>query len=437
MGILIAAVTFLFLLFAVKRVGWFRAEGIPGNWVSIAFLLRIAAGFALMAVYTWYYTERVDSDTWKYFDDAMRIRSWWKEDPMRVIRFLFGAGIQGEEMAVWRDQLSGWNATYTYGFPYDYRTIVRLQLLLSVFTFGHYEAHVVWMAFMGLIGSLAIYRAVLPWWPHPPAILAIIPGVLPSLIFWSSGVVKEAPAWMLTGLLFLFVSSAIRLQKMRYPVLACITLFLLFFLKPYLCLSLIPGLSALLIWHTINRKWLVPCFVGSHILILILALSPVTINPAGNLIYVLNKKHEDFRNVALETNAGSLIETSPLEGPADLFLRLPQAFATTFLRPWIGEVSNPMMALAAVENTLLLIALVVLLLNFRLPGLSSRPLWLLMWSFVLTNAIVIGYSVPVLGAVVRYRFAAFTILLITLALSANQDLFRKLKRRVRNGESVS
>lgn len=430
MGGIVASVTFLFLLIAVRKLRWFRVAELSPKWVTSGFIIRLFAGFALMAVYTWYYTERSDSDTWKYFDDAMQIRSWWKNDPLRVLQFLTGIGCDAGEMQVWSDRLSGWNSPYTYGLPYDYRTIVRLNLILSIFTFGQYPAHVVWMAFMGFTGSVAAYRAFKPWWTWSPKVLAIILGLLPTLIFWSSGAVKESPAWLLTGLFFLSLSRWIQ-HKSNAQLFASFTLLiLLYFFKPYLTLAFVPAFISLLCWSALRRKWLIRCFVVVHVVGVALATGPVKINPAGDLMYILNKKRTDFIQVARQTAAGSLVQTPESKQLSDLLIHFPSALFLTCFRPWLHEAKNPVMIAAALENTMLLIAMCIALIGFRTPRRNSLPIWMVGISFVILNAIFIGFSVPILGAVVRYRFAALAVLCIIVGLCSDPQLIKVRLSRV-------
>jgi hypothetical protein len=418
MQILVAGLTILALFALLNRLRRFRPDSVSASWMNAAFAIRLVAGFALMAVYTFYYTERSDSDTWKYFDDAMTIRSWWPEHPGIVLRFLFGIGLDDPAMSEWKDRLIGWNTRYTYGLPYDYRTIVRLQLVLSVVTFGHYAAHAAWMALFGLIGSVAAYRAFLPFWRHAPALLFLILSLLPSLIFWTSGVSKEAPAWMAVGLFLLAFLSWVQGTAGRNILIAGFaSVMLLTVLKPYVGICLLPGVLSVALWKLAGRKRLMFMFAAVHVLSALAALFSRGINSAGNLIHVLSRRREDFYHVAAAKKAGSVVSIPEPDSAFSLLIHFPEAFAVTYLRPWPWEAHSLPEWAAAGENLIVAAMLVFAVMRFRIPDSGARAVWLMCISFAVISAVIIGFSVPVLGAAVRYRFAAIALLCIAAGMS--------------------
>jgi hypothetical protein len=421
MGALTAILTALAISAAIAWWCRISDNGIPRSWHLGAWGVRIAAGFALMAVYTVFYPDKNTSDTWKYFNDAMTIRSWWSEHPDITWRFLTGQGLDAPEYDSWKDQLIGWNTQYTYGLPYDYRSMVRLQLVVSLVSFGHYEAHVVWMALLGWIGSLFLFRAIRTFWPHHPRLLYALLTLLPTMVFWSSGVAKEAPLWCAFGMamwvITAFIQGGLRVVHILPAALATV---LLISLKPYIGLCLLPSVMALMLWKVIGKKRLILSFAIIHLILGGVALYSTLLNPAGDLIYILQKRKTDFYQTAADRGAGSVIQLPNVHSAADLLIHIPEAFAVTYLRPWLWEADNLMMWAAALENTLILAVILLLLPRYRMPDNTVLPFWLLCISFILANAVIIGYSVPVLGAAVRYRFAALTMLCILAGISSKQ-----------------
>ena len=58
------------LVVAIYRIRFFHLEGLS-VWAGPAlFGIKLLFGFALWAVYTFYYTDRSTSDIYKFYDDA-------------------------------------------------------------------------------------------------------------------------------------------------------------------------------------------------------------------------------------------------------------------------------------------------------------------------------------------------------------------------------
>jgi|GEM_PF-316496 len=420
MGFLLATGYLILLLIWIRKSEWFRPSELPVHWINAAFLIRVLAGFALMAIYSYHYTVRENADTWKYFDDAMTIRSWWKDDPSLVWRFLSGVDLNAPDMTHWKDHLHGWNTKYTYGLPYDYHTIVRINLLLSLFSFGHYEVHAVFFAMMGFVGSMAVFHAFKDYVFRKKWLFLIV-SLCPSLIFWTSGAIKESPSWMALGVFLLSFFRIIENRATRGNwIMLAGSVALLIVLKPYVGICMVPSLLSIILWRILNRKWLVVSFLSVHLISLGVAVTASWFYPAGDLIYVLQKRRADFYNVAEQEKAGSTIHIPAVEKASDLILFLPEAFSITYLRPYIWEANNAMMRITSLENGFYLIAVFLAFLFFRIPARSSQPALLLALSFALINAVIIGFSVPILGAIVRYRFAGLAFLLIALLMIAGK-----------------
>lgn len=419
MGLLMALVLALGALVVLTRWQVVLREDISPGWLGSVWCIRIAAGFCLMAIYTWYYPDRNTGDTWKYFDDAMKIRSWWSQDPSLTLRFLTGIGLDDPAFTLWKDQLTGWNTQYTYGLPYDYRMMVRLQLLLSILSFGHYEVHVVLMALAGWWGSWFAFRAIRPFWPHAPLSLFLLLNLIPTTALWSSGVAKESPLWLGFGLALLVTSEGIRNRFGRQHIVpALFAAALLSAFKPYIGLCMVPSLFSLIIWHLVHRKRLALVFVSVHALIILAATTGSWLNPAGDLFYILEKRRDDFYAEATNKHARSVVAIPQITNFAEAVMHLPEAMALTYLRPWPGEAENATTAAAATENGLLALLLALVIPAFRWPRNTDQPFLWFAVSFVVANAVIIGFSVPVLGASVRYKMAGLMMLIILTGILA-------------------
>jgi len=400
------------LVFIINRVSFFRFKSLP-SWVpSVIFSLKVAAGFALFYIYTFYYTDHEHSDTWKYFDDAKMIYSWSLSEPDVFWKFFLGYDVFTPEMQPYIDQLHGWSNPYTYGLSHDSPTIIRINLVMMFFSGAFYPIHILFMSFLSLAGLKALHNVfqkhlqVMEWWSVAALFMA------PSILFWSSGVLKEAPLICALGF---FWWSFIRLlwEKKTFTIILVFaaSAFVMFWLKEYVLLCCLPAVFFIILCRLFSKISKIILFFGSQLIVLLIALYPGPFFPAGNVVYVINKKQEDFYNVSREMQAGSAIETAPLANGIDLMCSTPKAFSTTFFRPFLWESHGVVALFSAIENAFYLI--LFLLAIFYCRKLKQMPIMALACVSVLFfSAIIIGNSVPVLGAVVRYKIAALPFLLI-------------------------
>lgn len=400
------------LVLLINRVSFFRFKELPSFTSMLLYIVKVAAGFALFYIYTYYYTDHEHSDTWKYFDDAQLIYSWSTSHPDVFWKFALGYDLFTPEMQPFLDQLHGWTNPYTYGLSHDSPTIVRINLAMMFLSGGFYPIHILFMSFLSLAGLKALYHLFETHMPLPKWWLVFALFLAPSLLFWSSGVLKEAPLICALGFLWWSFDRLLNGPKSIFIALVfLVSIFIMYWLKEYVLFCCMPALFFMFIARFFLRVKKLYLFLITQLFVLILAMYPGPFFTAGNLVYVLNKKQSDFYNVSQEMNAGSLVEVAPLANNGDLFFHFPQAFGMTFFRPFIWEANGIVGLFSAIENTIYL--LLFLLALFSLRKIKELPtLWWACLSVIMFSAIIIGNAVPVLGAVVRYKIAALPFFLV-------------------------
>jgi hypothetical protein len=228
----------------------------------------------------------------------------------------------------------------------------------------------------------------------------------PSVLFWGSGVLKEVPLIFAMGLL-IYALSGLSIPHRRRLFWLLPSAALLTVTKPYVFITLIPALAGLAICLTF--KWRVlPVFASVAAAMYFMAVQASVIYPPGDLLYILAKKQTDFYNVAEAHQAGSTVAISPVSDSAIGFLTdLPERLTLTYLRPFPTEASGLLQFASVIEN---LIFVGVIFWLFRLTagmqGQFRRRFFTLLTSamvFAIVFGSIAGSTVPVLGAIVRYK----------------------------------
>lgn len=402
----------------------FTGSFVDRRLVVAIFALKLLAGAALWYIYTAYFPYRSTSDSFRYFDDAMRINAWAKEDYTIWFQFFFGYNLDRETLQSVYDGLCCWQSSYSYGIANDNPTIIRLNMLIGLFSGGSYGSHVVFHCFLAVTGMLALHRGMrglfsdLFHTKRASNLAFAGMALFPTVLFWSSSVLKEVPLVFGIGI-FIYALDAVLRKRWGHIITLLLALVLLFNIKPYVLVTLMPATAALIIVRLKNWR---PAVVFPVVLLLsyIVAVNAAVFYSPGDLLYILQKKQTDFYNVAHANEAGSTVAISPVnQHPVGFLLDLPERLILIYLRPFPSEVKTSLQALASAENFAVLISFFVIILylgrSFRaLTGgwsnqdakTKHRDLWLLFWfvvTFAITFGAIAGSTVPVLGALVRYK----------------------------------
>ncbi len=392
---------------------FFRLPGISRNWTIGAFIIKIIAGVGLWAIYSYYYPDSTESDALRYFQDTMTIRRQWDENREVFWSFMLGRDTNDPAFVELYDKLVGWTSGYRYGLTNDCSTIIRLNVVISFISFGSYHVHAILMSFLAMIGMAALYKAFSGLLKGREAYLFIACFLLPSVVFWSSGLLKEGPLFLALGVLFLTTIKLLdNLRLWWYYPMAVGALFILMYSKEYVLIALLPAMLFLVISKITGNQYLIVKFLVVHVLCFMVAQHAHYFFRGGDFLYVLHKKQVDFYNVAQLTNAGSTVEIPPVTGALSFFRNYPKAFVLTYLRPAPWEAKNWTYVIFAFENLIYGLVLIWTIIRFSKPPKEQLNIWLAVLSFVLVLASILGNCVPILGAMIRYRIPALPLLMI-------------------------
>lgn len=427
-GILLAIGYASLFLYLIHRSRFFHVSGVPDRWVMAVFMLKVMAGTALWALYTYVIVDRPNADIYRYFDDSAVMYSALKTSPGDYLRMLTGIGNDSPHFdSLYYRVMNNWYRKYESNMYNDAHTIIRFNALVRLFSFGHIHVHTVFAAFLAFVGSIGLVKAMGGLFPRlvKPLFLAVF--MIPSVLFWSSGVIKETFLMFALGLLIWLVFSALERRLKGLPLLLILPLAtLLFFLKFYVLLSMVPALIAYA-WCKLRPGRPLLKFAVVHAILLVLGANSERIIPGFDILNTLAWKQKDFIGLAVSVNSGSYIPTPYLEPTfASFAAQAPHALYTTFLGP-LQAWQNGAMGLASALETVAIVLVFTLLLVHRKPWQHVDKVFLLYCvSFCVLLALVIGWTTPVMGAVVRYRVPLLPFLLFAaLAVTDEERLLQR------------
>ena len=417
-GALLAAGYAALFLYLIRRWRGLQAPGLSGSTIGALFLLKVLAGTALWAVYTYIYPDRATADIFKYFDDGHVMFSALPHAPVDYLRMLFGVGNDTPHFDnTYYLKMNNWYRAFDTVYYNDAHTMIRYNAVMHLFSFGHYPVHTVFVCLLSTLGSVAFYKAFVDHFKGHEKGLFVAIFLLPTVIFWSSGVLKENLLMIGLGAVLwgAMASPGTRRTAGQYAALV-FGVALLSLVKSYVILCMMPGLLSWW-WARSNMQGVVWKFLLVHAVVIGGALGMGHGLPGPSVVDLLATQQRDFTGMVREVAAGSLIELPVLEPSLESLLRnAPHALYVTYLAPVFGWSFGPMALAAAAESLALLILMASLLSRTHRYRRPDLPLLLFFLSFLILLAVLIGWTTPVLGAVVRYRMPLLPFLIMSCLL---------------------
>jgi hypothetical protein len=414
-------------------MNFFALEDISKRSLTLVFLLKIVCGTLLWAIYTFYYTNRNTADIYKYFDASKVMFDALKTNPIHFFKMLSGIGNNTPEFLPYYDKMNYWSRQIESSIYNDSHTIIRFNTFLRFFSLGHYHVHTVFICFFSLTGLTAIYKTFYPVLKDKKLELFVVIFLLPSVLFWGSGVLKEGLIFFTLGMFIYFFGQ---LFKTKAIVICLLSGLLLALSKFYVWITIMPGLLFLLWVNKSLGAHKALKFITVFALLGFLGLNIDKYTSIQNPLVTLSQKQIEFNKLANGTVSDAFNNTIPIPGSVtkintleptltSLITNSPTAFVNTLFRPFLWELNSPMMLLAGIENIIILLFIIICILFIK--PLSQIP-WeyvLFCLSFVIIQFLIIGSTTPIIGAIVRYKVPALPFLLIAFLLMLDKEKILK------------
>jgi len=405
----------------ICRWNFFDISGVRKNHLVFFFLLKVTAGLTLTLVYTYYYTDRDKADIYRYFNDSKIISSVLFTNPLAWLKIITGIGTY--DTGTFEYLHNTWHFTHPVGdFITTNAFLIRVISLLNYFSGFNIYIDTLLLNCITFMAITVIFKTLRPYFDEFQQILYIPFFIAPSFVFWSSGLLKE-------GLMFIGLALYLKgwLNNDKSFALRVILVLIGFFIvaSTKIYVAAVLGLCSVFLPVNTDKRavlWLARIACFAFIIFLMNYVS------GANFCERVIDKRNEFILLGMEEHSNSALPFTTLTPDCGQLLQLlPLALFTAVVRPFFFEY-NLFAVLFGCENAILFCFLATLLyLFYRKP--AGKRLWLVFFcfSFAILNYIVIGITVPIIGAIVHYRIVAIPFL--TLGVFLMIDL-EKLKASV-------
>ncbi|MEZ4937157.1 MAG: hypothetical protein R2799_06140 [Crocinitomicaceae bacterium] len=470
MELIIAILYVLLFSVLIWKLKIFEIKCIKKTWVLAVFFAKIAAGLALTLIYTYYYSDgELSGDTAHYFNDGKILNQVFSESPKDYFTLLFSEGDQ-QLVETQLQNTEHWTRAEMDQFN-DNRFIIRINSILSFFSLNSFYVHMLFFIMASMIGLTLFFKGIEDWIPKYQKEVFLLLFLFPSLLFWTSSVLKESLLIFGFGLLFYgfrFYSS----RPVWKLAMILIGLFVLLNTKVYFLLCILPALAfyflvqkswkkngvlfismlilgVFFIWTNsymesmnvtkyISQKQKDFNLVGkggvyfmdnehfyridfknkealhiAHNYVRLKQDLQVEVKDFGSQVYsrdsVLGKDME-FQFYSMQEPSQSYFKVKEIDNNwVHLVVYSPIYIANVFFMPFPWQSGSFLKWLNILEN-LFLFLLILFTLRYRKTGvLIDQKLFFFSLIFILLFYWIIGATTPVVGAIVRYKTPAFLI----------------------------
>ena len=427
----------VFYYLAYRTVGKNQKNPLYKQYYIRGLNYKFFGSIAFAFIYLYYYK---GGDTISFYWATAPLYKLFFTDPLWFFKFVSGLdtrypGVCGMEAA-------------QHGVIYMLRgsatlTTIRIASLINIFCLNSFTVLAISFAYISYLFIWRLFILFASIYPKLSKEFAIAFLMIPSAIFWGSGLSKDTIMnGSIMALVYCFYKLFI-LKKVtfRHVFMFLVAAYIIALIRGFILFTVLPCLMLMTVVYyrnSINNSFL--RFVVGPVFILIgVGASYLLIHSLGDSVqsYKLDslaQKAEGFRSWHTylgKTEGGSsyTIGGDIEYTPTGILKQAPVAIVTTLFGPFVWQIRNFVMLLSGVESLAFLYFTIQLLFNrkiYRLLNvLFSDPIVVFCLSFIFVLSIAIGLTSFNYGALVRYKipilpFFATAIILIKYHLNENK-----------------
>jgi len=488
LGILLTLLYFSIFLLICYRINKKLIPELPSTRLPLLFFIKILYALFFLYVYTYHYGGgELTADAGMFFQESKVLHDVFYQSPSAFFQFLFGLNNDIDFINTYLESTTHWNSGQRF-LPNDSRHVIRVNALLYFISNGEVIVHFIFFSFASFIGGVDLYQWLKKKSTLPPFILLTLLTLAPSVAFWGSSIIKE-PLMVLGMCLFIrgaFDDISISRRTWRLIIGGLLS----FAFKPYVIICLLAAMVYYLLFSRFfRRQWIAVITFGaisiSALLITnyadkfayvisnqqedFLNLSDGGLYLYGDddyiyYIYYEDRNHFSIKNgiATLEepvdafymtknenferfpmhigevgvsypvyltlTKTGSKVDVTLIRDDFwQMLLNIPEAIYNSFLQPIPNKYSTWLQYPAFIENILYVLAAILTFFMFpKAITFKEKRMIVSLALFAAFIAMLVGWTTPVSGAIVRYIIPAHIAILAIFAIKFD---YNKLKAR--------
>jgi len=392
-------------------------------------LAKMFGAIAVCFIYLFYYK---GGDTIGYFESSILVTKLAVVDFETYLKIMSG---DLSKLNLFQMVVNNLCCPDYYRDPQSFSVVRAVSPVVFLGSFSYLSTSLIF-SYISYAGIWRLFLLFNELYPNMENKFATAILYMPSLIFWGSGILKDTITFSAVCLFtYSIYNTFIKKQKRGTNILLLIlSSFALITVKPYIFVALLPGAAIWLSFSRISsiKNGFVKIAITPVILIVAFALTTTIMGALGSSLGSFSSVDSALNKAVLTKNdltRDAYGKNSFDIGSYDASLfgilsKFPAAVVAGLFRPFLWDVSNPVMLISALENTfLMLLTLRVLMrvgpINF-FSLIFKEPLLIFSFVFAIFFSFSVGLTTANFGALVRYKIPALPFYLSTLLILENK-----------------
>ncbi len=383
------------------------------KYLPNALLIKVVAAICFALITMMFYP----GDTFEYFKYINSLNRMLFENPSHYFDII----LKGNEPDFFYYFISetGYPARYLWRDPNSI-FVARVMAPLMLLTYKSFLLSTILAALIGFSGLWKLYLVFCKIYPGMEKKFAIAILYFPSVLFWSSGILKDTLTIAAVGwIVYSFYNFAIlRKFKIKYILALVVACVVIINIKSYIFAALLPGILVWLFFNQLSsiKSGVLKFVVAPVLVVLVLGgFSLIMSNLAGAMgtygdvdksLQKAQVIQEDLKRS--EQYGENYYDIGKFEAtPVGVLKKAPIAIVSGIFRPFIWEARNPFVLLAALESMFLMGLILYVIFKAGLitffKYIFNDPLLIFAFSFILIFGFGVGLATANFGALVRYK----------------------------------
>ena len=396
------------------RLKFFTNSGLSKRILFTLFLIRILA--LIISCYVNVYILPV-SDSVVFHHMGIEEFNLLFKNPHEYFVNIFQIGYPQGYGRLLDDSHSFWNNLRT-------NLLAKMLSVFDLLSLKSFLINTLFYNFLIFFGCIALYKVFIKIFPNCFYQLIICIFLLPSALFFSAMIHRDGLILLSLSMIIYHLFFILNEHQFSWKRISLIILFflLIFLLRNFVFIALIPALVAWILSKKFTKHVFI-CFISVYVFTAILFFCSGFISSGTNLPLYVSLRQQSF--VEIGKMGTSVININPLNPNFKSFLiNAPQALNHSLMRPYLSEIESFQYFPFAME-ILFMEILFFIFLFYRRKNITINPLVYFGIFFSLTMLLITGYTVPVIGAIVRYRSIYLIFLLIPVVCYIDWRKFGK------------
>jgi len=391
------AIILLCIVWGFPRIGFIKRSGLSAKEIRLLVAFKIATGL-IVAYYFEYVFKHISAnvDYIGYNEKGFKQYQLLLSHPR-----LFFSDFSDDVQQYGFGDLFGTKESFWANIRFT--LLYKGMALLNLVTHGNFYFNTVLFSSLVFFANVAFFRIYYSIYKAHKWLILFVCFCLPSLMLYTACIHKDGIIFLCLGLvsyIFYRYLSGIAYLKWYYLLLAVFSIISIFLFRNYVLVALLPAMLIGILCRSMRWKKRY-IFAGCYPMFLTLFFLSGFSHSSFNLPAAVVQRKADFAGLVI---ANTNIPMNNLQPTFISFAKnLPQAINHFLFRPYLWEFSEVSVMLTAFELLFYQLLIVLFILYRKKDGRAPHPFNLFGLALLINMMLIIGYTIPNIGAIVRYR----------------------------------